>query len=308
MANSLQTNQGHKMTLSTYLTGDAVKNKINQIIGNEKDGAKFISTIISSVQATPALKDCTPQSILSCALTAYSLNLSPSPQLGQVYLIPYKNNKLGITEAQFQIGSRAYVQLAIRSGYYKKINVVPVKEGELIKYDPFNEEIETKPIENPIEREHAKTIGYYGMFEYLNGYKKAMYWSKEKMLQHADRYSKSFKASDYIKFEKGEIPERDLWKYSSPWYNNFDAMAEKTLIKQLLKWGVLSTELQEAISKDQAVIDEDGNATYVDNEEEDFQNKAENEEEILNTKAEEVENTQETKIEEPTSQVTLDSI
>lgn len=261
---------GNKMTFSSYMTSNAVSAKINQIIGNDKDGAKFISTIISSVQANPMLKECTNSSILSCALTAHALNLSPSPQLGQIYLVPFKvtdkETKKQRTEAQLQIGTRAYIQLAIRSGYYTKINVVPIKKGELVKFDPLMEDIEVNLIENEIEREHAETIGYYGMFEYKNGFKKAIYWSKEKMILHADRYSKSFNASDYKLIQEGKIAQKDMWKYSSPWYTSFDAMAEKTLIKHLLsKWGILSTELQEALEKDQSVINEDGSVTYVDN-------------------------------------------
>lgn len=281
---------GNKISFSSFMTSNAISTKINQIIGNDKDGAKFISTIVSSVQANPMLRECTNNSILSCALTAHSLNLSPSPQLGQIYLIPFKNTKQGITEAQLQIGARAYIQLAIRSGYYTKINVVPIKEGELVRFDPLNEEIEVNLIENEIEREHKKTAGYYGMFEYKNGFRKAIYWSKEKMILHADRYSKSFNASDYKAIEEGKVNQRDMWKYSSPWYSSFDSMAEKTLIKQLLsKWGILSTELQEALEKDQSVINEDGSVTYVDNVENEEYEVVEDKPNVEPTKAEVVE-------------------
>lgn len=265
MANEI-TQQKNKIQFSTFMTSDVVAKKINSIIGDEKEGAKFISSIVSAVQANPALKECSNTSLLSCALTAHALKLSPSQQLGQIYMIPYKNNKTGETDAQLQIGYKAYIQLAIRSGYYTKINVVDIKEGELVKYDPLNEEIEVNLIENDVEREHAKTIGYYGMFEYANGFRKTIYWSKEKMMLHADRYSQSFSAKTYKDIQEGKIKESDMWKYSSPWYKDFDAMAFKTLIKQLLsKWGILSIELQEAIEKDQAVIKEDGTPVYVDN-------------------------------------------
>src|SRR3712207_8207439 len=101
----------------------------------------FRSSIISAVQANQTLQECTNQSIVSAAMLGESLKLSPSPQLGQFYMVPFKNNKMGITEAQFQLGYKGYIQLAIRSGQYKKLNVLSIKEGELVHYDPLNEEI-----------------------------------------------------------------------------------------------------------------------------------------------------------------------
>lgn len=253
-----------QISFATYMTSNAVSTKVNEIIGDKREGAKFISSIVSAVQANPALKECTNASILSAALELHALNLSPSPRLGQAYLIPFKNNKLGVSEVQLQIGYKALIQLAIRSGQYTKLNVVEIKDGELIKYDPLTEEIEVKIMENEIEREHAKTIGYYAFFEYKNGFRKALYWSQEKMLLHADRYSKSFKAADFKKIEEGKIPASDMWKYSSPWYTSFDKMAKKTMIKQLLNgWGVLSTEMEDALDKDSAVIGEDS-VSYVE--------------------------------------------
>ena len=177
-----------KASLAVYLTNDAVKNQINNVIGG-KNGPRFISSIVSAVQANPALQECTNPSILSAALLGESLNLSPSPQLGQYYLVPYANNDANTTEAQFQLGYKGYIQLAIRSGQYKKLNVLAIKEGELIRFDPLNEEIEVRLIQDEEKRENAQTIGYYAMFEYTNGFRKAMYWSKAKMLAHAKKYS-----------------------------------------------------------------------------------------------------------------------
>lgn len=180
-----------------------------------------------------------------------------------------------IKVAQFQLGYKGYIQLAIRSGYYKKINVLAIKDGELVKYDPLNEEIEVNLIEDDEIREQTKTVGYYAMFEYQNGFKKAMYWTKKKMLAHADKYSQAFSVNattgkypkvSFEDFENGKVAEKDMWKYSSFWYKDFDGMAYKTMLRQLIsKWGIMSIEMQEAYSKDMAEIKEDNTYEYVDN-------------------------------------------
>lgn len=260
------TQKKQKTGMTAYLTQEAVKNQINKIVGG-KNGTRFIASIISAVQINAALQECSNQSILSAALLGEALNLSPSPQLGQFYLVPFKNSKKGITEAQFQLGYKGYIQLAIRSGYYKKLIVSTIKEGELIRYNPLEEEIEVNLIEDDVERENTPTIGYYTMFEYENGFRKSIYWSKQKMLAHADKYSKAFDKEILKRIHTGEIPEKDIWKYSSFWYKDFDGMALKTMLRQLIsKWGIMSIELQTAIEKDMSVIKEDGTVEYVENE------------------------------------------
>jgi recombination protein RecT len=112
-------------------------------------------------------------------------------------------------------------------------------------------------------------MGYYAMFEYENGFRKTMYWSKKKMLAHAEKYSQAFKRNGGAKslelLEQGKIPEKDLWKYSSFWFKDFDGMAMKTMLRQLIsKWGIMSIDLQTALDKDMAVIHEDGTTDYVD--------------------------------------------
>lgn len=259
-------------TFSAFLAQDAIKRKINEMVGGAK-GQQFITSIISAVSTNPSLAECDNSSIVSAALLGQALNLSPSPQLGQYYLVPFnktiKNPDGSTTKikvAQFQLGYKGYIQLAIRSGYYKKINVLAIKEGELIKYDPLNEEIEVNLINNEEQREKTPTAGYYAMFEYMNGFVKTMYWSKEKMLTHADTYSSAFNKETYQKILDGKIPEKDMWKYSSFWYKDFDGMAYKTMLRQLIsKWGIMSTEMQEAYTKDMAEIKEDNSYEYVDN-------------------------------------------
>ncbi|MDY2970689.1 MAG: recombinase RecT [Butyricicoccus pullicaecorum] len=264
-------------TFSSYLTCDLVRKKINEMVGG-RDGQRFITSIISAVSVNPALSECEYGTILSAAMLGESLKLSPSPQLGQYYMVPFNDKKRGCKVAQFQLGYKGYIQLAIRSGYYKKINVISIKEGELIRFDPLEEEIEVNLIEDEMEREAAPTIGYYAMFEYHNGFKKAMYWSKAKMIAHADKFSQAFskdavKARDpkynkvsFADFEAGKVAEKDMWLYSSFWYKDFDGMAYKTMLRQLIsKWGIMSIELQTAIDKDMAAIHEDGTVDYVDN-------------------------------------------
>ena len=262
-------NRQTKTGLTAYLTQDAVKKQINSVVGG-KNGTRFISSIVSAVQTTPALQECTNQSILSAALLGEALNLSPSPQLGQFYMVPFDNKKKGCKEAQFQLGYKGYVQLAIRSGYYKRLNVMAIKEGELVHYDPLNEEIEVNLIEDDILREETPTAGYYATFEYENGFRKTLYWTKRKMIAHAEKYSFAFYKNGGAKslelLEQGKIPEKEMWKYSSFWFKDFDGMALKTMLRQLIsKWGIMSIDLQTALDKDMAVLHEDGSADYVDN-------------------------------------------
>ena len=238
--------------LTAYLTQDAVKDQINKVVGG-KNGTRFISSIVSAVQATPALQECTNSSILSAALLGESLNLSPSPQLGQYYMVPYDNRSKGAKEAQFQLGYKGYIQLAVRSGQYKKLNVLAIKEGELVRFDPLNEEMEVRLIEDEKLREEAPTAGYYAMFEYNNGFRKALYWGRAKMEAHAKKYSPGYKRD----LEKGTS-----WTF---WAKDFDAMAYKTMLRQLIsKWGIMSIDLQDAIDSDMAVIREDGSRDYVE--------------------------------------------
>lgn len=275
VANSLtKSNSNKKLGLTAYLTQDAVKNQIAKVVGG-KDGQRFVSSIVSATQTNPALQECTNASILSAALLGESLKLSPSPQLGQYYMVPYNDKKRGKV-ATFQLGYKGYLQLAIRSGQYKKLNVLAIKEGELVRYDPLNEDIEVNLIEDEEERENAPTAGYYAFFEYVNGFRKALYWSKAKMIAHADKYSAAFSKDatngrypkvSFADFEAGNYPEKDAWLYSSFWYKDFDGMAYKTMLRQLIsKWGIMSIELQTAISNDMAVINEDGTADYVESE------------------------------------------
>ena len=240
---------------SVAIQSDGYKNLINNTLGDPKRAAAFVTAITSAVATNPALMECDPGTVLSAGLLGETLQLSPSPQLGQYYLVPFKDTKNGRTVAQFQLGYKGYIQLAIRSGQYKKLNALAIKEGELIRWDPLNEELEVKLIEDEAERAKTPTIGYYAMFEYLNGFRKEMYWSIEKMDAHAKEYSFAYK--------KGYG--------SSFWLKDFDAMAIKTMLRQLIsKWGIMSIDFQKAFEADMGVVREDNSVDYVDNVEYNF--------------------------------------
>ena len=232
--NLIKKTNNQPTTFSAFLSQDAIKRKINEMVGG-KDGQRFITSILSVVSNNPAIAECEKSTILSSALLGEALKLSPSPQLGHYY--------------------KGYIQLAIRSGQYKNINVVSIKKGELISYNPLTEELETKFIDDDEIREQTETIGYYAMFELINGFKKSIYWSKKKMLAHAKKYSQGF-LNDLKKNIKNTF-----------WSKDFDGMAFKTLLRQLIsKWGIMSIELQSAFEKDMGVIRDDGKVDYVDNE------------------------------------------
>ena len=269
-------NRQQKTGITTFLNSMAVMANIDQALGKD-NRQRFITGVISAVNNNEALKECTNQSILSGALLGESLKLSPSPQLGHYYLVPFNDKNKGKV-AQFQLGYKGYIQLAIRSGQYKKLNVLAIKEGELEYFDPLNEEIKINlMVDKWDEREEAKTIGYYAMFELVNGFRKAIYWSKKQMMAHADKYSPAFSAKETVvktkygdkkkvsfeDFEAGNFPDQDAWMYSSFWYKNFDGMAYKTMLRQLIsKWGIMSIELQSAFENDMTFTDDAGNVEY----------------------------------------------
>lgn len=250
----LATNQ-RRQGIASFLGSESVKANIISVLGKENAQA-FISSVVSAVQTNPALAECTKPSILSAALLGYSLKLPQSPQLAMFYMVPYNAKKkdrdgreITQKECQFQLSYRGYLNLAMRSGQYQKINVSAVKEGELKSFNPITEEIEFDTVTDYGKRESLPTVGYYGYFVLNNGFKKEIYWSREKMDAHAKRYSYAYR--------KG---------WDSLWKSDFDAMAFKTIIRQLIsKWGILSVEMEKGYIGDMAVVREDGEPDYIDN-------------------------------------------
>ena len=249
------TKPARPMTFSTFMSSDAVKQKVNEMIGG-KDGQSFITSIISAVSTNPNLAKCEHSTILSAAMQGASLKLSPSNQLGHYYLVPYDDNKNHRVVAQFQMGYKGYIQLAMRSGQYRDLDVMDIRDGEYKGKDKYTGKPVIEFIEDDDAREELPIIGYFAYFELLNGFRKSLYWSKAKMEKHAMQYSKGY-ASDV---KKGN-------QYTF-WSKDFNGMAYKTMLRQLLsKWAVMSIEMQTAMASDMAVINENS-YEYVDNQSE----------------------------------------
>lgn len=266
-----------KPKFSMVLQSNAIQKLINNTLGDPKKAQRFVTAISSAVATNQSLQECDSFSIINSALLGETLNLSPSPQLGQYYMVPYNDKKKGKV-ATFQLGYKGYIQLAIRSGQYRSINVIDVKEGELLKYDRLSETVELSFIDDEDERANLPTIGYCAMFELVNGFRKVIYWTYSKMLNHADKYSQAFSKDakggkyprmSYADYKAGKVADSDLWMYSSFWYKDFDGMAFKTMLRQLIsKWGIMSIELQTAFENDMTFKDkQDGQSFYVDTEE-----------------------------------------
>lgn len=227
-----------KISFSAFIGNESTQKAIMNTLQDAARTKTFTSSLISAVTTNPSLMDCDGTSIISAALLGESLNLSPSPQLGHYYMVPFNDSKTGVKKAQFQLGWKGYYQLALRSGQYKNIDAVAIKEGELISFNPITGSVELKPIEDPVEREKARTVGYYAFFEMINGFKKEMYWSREKMEQHALKYSQGYRAKKGYTF----------------WEKDFDSMALKTMYRQLIsKYGIMSIEMQKAYVNDMTV-------------------------------------------------------
>lgn len=258
MSNSNQQTIKVKSSLSqftnTFQMSDWQK-YLESVLGEKRQS--FVTTVTTLVNNTAQLQECQPQTIIYAALKSASFGFPVDNNLGFAYVLPYKNTKKGkdgntyeVLEAQFQMGAKGIVQLAVRSGQFLTINVSDVREGELVSRDRLTGNIQFKWIDNEVDRGKAEVIGYVGYFKLKGGYEKIFYMSKEEVTQHSEKYSQAVK--------KG---------YSSPWKDNFDAMAKKTVLKLMLNKGdaPLSIELQDAIKYDQSVIyDENGTHAYVD--------------------------------------------
>lgn len=244
-----------KMPFSAMLQTPAYQQAITNALTDKKEIQKFTAAITSVVATTPTIAECEISTILSSALLGHSLGLVPSPQLGQYYIVPFKDRRNGRTVATFVIGYKGYVQLAVRSGMYRSLNALEIKEGELKNYDRLTEEYKFEFIEDDTKREATPTVGYVAYFEYISGFRKTIYWSKEKMQAHAMKYSQGYRSD----VNKGT-------NYTF-WSKDFDGMARKTMLRQLIsKWGTMSTELQAAYLADGATISKDlSPMEYVDN-------------------------------------------
>jgi recombination protein RecT len=204
-----------------------IKKRFEDILG--KKAPSFISSMLSLRNSNPALKASDPMSIISAAAIAATLDLPINPNLGFAHIVPYS----GV--AQFQMGWKGFVQLAIRTGLYQTMNAAEIYEGELVKYNRVTGET----VIDESQRKSDKVVAYVAYFKLTTGFEKYLLMSVEQVTKHAKKYSKSFS------------------KPGTPWQINFDAMALKTVMKLLLsKYGILSIELQKALQYDQSVVTE----------------------------------------------------
>ena len=227
---------------------------LQSVLGDKKQ--EFINNCTAVVANNASLQKCEPQTTMFAALKATALGMPIDQNLGFAYILPYEDKKNKRFVAQLQFGYRAYVQLAIRSGQFKTINVTDVREGELVGRDRQTGDLKFNWIEDEKKRLETNVVGYLGYFRLHNGYEKNIYMSKDEILKHAERFSQTYGSkNEYV-------------RNNSPWSTDFDSMAIKTVIKQLLSKGdaPMSVQMQQAVVYDQAVItDEHGKAEYVDN-------------------------------------------
>lgn len=231
------------LTFTAKLNGSYMSNYLLQTLGEKK--AEFVANVTTLVSNNKNLQDCDANSVIFSALKATALDLPLDQNLGFAYVIPYKG------QAQFQMGYKGFIQLAMRSGQFKTINVRDVREGEIVGEDFISGEMQFKRIEG---REEKPIIGYVAYIRLINGFEKMSYWTKKEIEDHATKYSQSYSSkNEYV-------------RKNSNWSTNFDGMAEKTALKLLLaKYAPLSIQMQSAIKADQAVITEQGEQ-YIDNE------------------------------------------
>lgn len=234
-----------------YITNSEMQSYIMTVL---KDRAgSFVNNIVAIVANNAKLQECEPGTLLYAGMKATALNLPLDPSLGMAYVIPFKNTNAGVTEAQFQIGTKGFKQLALRSGQFQCINVSNVREGEIKKRNRLSGEIEFKFEEDDEKRNQLKVIGYVSYFRLLNGFESTLYMTVEELKEHGLRYSQTFKSkNNYV-------------RNSSKWSTDFEDMAKKTVLKlNLSRNAPLSVEMQDAVIADQAVIRETG-MEYVDN-------------------------------------------
>jgi len=221
-----------------------VQKRFEKLLGDKAAG--FITSVLQTVQNSDKLAAAKPETILNAAATAAALDLPITQSLGFAWIVAYKD------EAQFQMGWKGFVQLALRTKQYKAMNVIEVYKNQFKSFNVMTEELDA---DFEVEGK-GEIVGYAGYFELNGGFKKTVYWSKKKVIEHAKKYSKTFGKKN----QKGHLMH-------SPWNDKdqFDAMAKKTVLKNMIsKWGIMSIEMQKAHVVDQAVLREENEPDYVD--------------------------------------------
>ena len=242
--------QSLNAVMNSMIDGEGLRKRFNDLLGDR--APQFVSSLVSMVNADENLQKAfsqTPMSVIQAGLKAATFDLPIDQNLGYAYIVPFNNFKDGAKrmEANFILGWKGMHQLAMRTGAYKTINVIDVREGELKKYNRLTEEISLEFIEDEEKREATKVIGYVGYYRLVNGAEKTIYMTVKQIEAHEK------------KFRKGQYMGRG-------WRDDFDAMARKTVYRQLIgKWGIMSIDYQ--TKKDgQALADQMQEEYHLENE------------------------------------------
>lgn len=228
-----QVTNAQQSTLGVMIGQKSVQERFEKMLG--KKSAGFLSSLLTITNNNKLLANADPRTVLAAAATAASLDLPINQSLGKAWIVPYKG------AAQFQLGYKGVIELAQRSGRLKFITMTPVYEGEIRDWNRFTETYQAG------EKESDEVVGYFASFELLNGFKKSTYWTKDEVIRHAKRFSKSFG--------------------SGPWQSDFDAMACKTVLLSIMKtYAPMSIEMQEAMEADGkvATMNASGETEYMD--------------------------------------------
>lgn len=223
-------------SIKDYFSNDQVRSKFAEVLGTKT--ASFCTTVVQIASQSEMLQKCDPASIMQSAMVAATLDLPVNPNLGFAYILPY-----GL-KAQFQLGYKGLIQLAQRSGQFINISATPIYDGQIVAENPLTGYV------FDFTKKSSKVVGYAAYFKLLNGFEKTLYMSVEQLQAHGKKYSQTYK------------------KGFGLWADDFDSMAQKTVIKLLLsKYAPLSVEMSKALVADQAVIEDADtmDVTYVDN-------------------------------------------
>lgn len=238
-----------KLGFKALMNTPAMKKKFTDILHEKSDS--FMGSLMTLVGGDNYLSQAEPMTIIASALKAATMDLPIDKNLGYAYVVPFnRSEKVGNkwvkhNEAQFILGYKGYIQLAQRSGQYKALNALAIYDGQLIDWNPLTEEF-TFDYKAKVSDE---VIGYVGFFELLNGFKKTVYWTKQEIESHRIKNSKAY----------------DKEKLSGAWVDNYDSMAIKTVLRNMLsKWGLLSVEMQSAITSDEKVFRVDENNDLIE--------------------------------------------
>ncbi|MDR4317863.1 DNA recombination protein; skin element [Niallia circulans] len=216
--------------LKSLLNTPTMQKKFEQVLS--KKAPQFMASILNLYNGDPGLQAAEPMSIISSAMVAASLDLPVDKNLGYAWIVPFYDSKKGVKAAQFQLGYKGYIQLALRTGQYKNINVSPIYEGELKRWNRITEEMELD-LDGKVSE---KVIGYCGFFKLTNGFEKTVYWTRDEVEAHRIKHNKM----------------KDKKAMNNVWKSDYDAMAMKTVVRNMLsKWGILSVEMQKAVSEDE---------------------------------------------------------